>query len=33
MAEKEHDDGEYQDENLGMWQRRDMIMENIGIES
>jgi hypothetical protein len=33
MAEKEHDYEEYMDENLGIWQRRNMIMENIRIET
>ncbi len=31
MAEKEHDDGENQDCNLGIWQGRNMMMENIRI--
>ncbi len=33
MAGKEHDDGEYQDLNLGILQRRNMMMENIRIET
>ncbi len=33
MAEKEHDDGEYYDRSLGIWQRRNMKMENIRIET
>jgi hypothetical protein len=33
MAEKEHDDGEYMDENLGIWQRRNMMMENNRMET
>jgi hypothetical protein len=33
MAEKEHDDGEYKDGNLGIWQRRNMMKENNSVET
>jgi hypothetical protein len=33
MAEKEHNDGEYEDGNLGIWQRRNMMKEDISVET
>ncbi len=33
MTEKEHDDGDYKEGKLGIWQSRNMMMENIRLET